>query len=409
MSGVPVPPIYLDWNAATPPEPEILEVVERARRELWANPSSPHAAGRRARAAVEEARESVAALLGVPPGSVTFVSSGTEALNLVATGLVARPGRPAGSRRHVVASAVEHKALLEPLVALERAGSVELELTPVDASGVVAPEELARRLRPGETAFAAVLAAQNETGVLQPLEELARVAAAAQVPLVVDAAQAIGRIARDWRAVGWDYLVLSAHKLRAPRGAAALVRRRERPAPEPLLRGGGQELGHRAGTEDVAAIVGLGAACARLLRRDLAALERALLARRERFEASLLRAIPGSRIAGSAAPRLPQTTSLLVPGGRSEDLLAALDLAGIQASAGSACSSGAVLPSHVLAAMGVADELARGAVRLSFGETTTDSELDEAAGVLERVCAALRSVDARAAVATPSARPHGPR
>lgn len=390
-------PLYLDWNAATPPEPEVLAAVERARRDLWANPSSPHAAGRRARAAVEDARDQIAALFGVPPGSVTFTSSGTEALNLVATGLVARAART-GSRVHVVASAVEHKALLEPLAALARARLAEVELVPVDSNGIVSPEELARRLRPGVTAFAAVLAAQNETGVLEPLGALAPVASRAGVPLVVDAAQAVGRIARDWSAPGWDYLVVSAHKLRAPRGAAALVRRRERPAPEPLLRGGGQELGHRAGTEDVAAIVGLGAACSRLCARDVASLERELSARRDRFEARLRRLVPGSQVAAEAAQRLPQTTLLLVPGARSEDLLAALDLAGVQASAGSACSSGALERSHVLEAMNVPGELARGAVRLSFGETTAEAELEAAADGLARVAARL----------TAAARSHGP-
>jgi len=231
---------------------------------------------------------------------VTFVSSGTEALNLVAIGLVAR-ARSDGKRAHVVASAVEHKALLEPLAALARAGTIELELARVDEDGVLQPGELARLLRPGETVFAAAIAAQNETGVLEPLDELARVAALARVPLVVDAAQAVGRIDRDWSRGGWDYLVLSAHKLRAPRGAAALVRRRDRPAPEPLVRGGGQELGRRAGTEDVAAIAGLGEACARLQASDRASVERSLRARRDRFEARLLESIPGA--ASPAAAR----------------------------------------------------------------------------------------------------------
>ena len=389
--------IYLDWNAATPPEPTVLEAVERAQRELWANPGSPHAAGRRARAAVEDARERVARLAGVPPGSVTFASSGTEALNLVALGLVARARRAVPGRAHVVASAVEHKALLEPLAELERAGAIELELARVDRDGVVSPAELERLLRPGQTAFAAVIAAQNETGVLEPIDELAPVAARARVPLVVDAAQAVGRLARDWTAPGWDYLVLSAHKLRAPRGAAALVRRRAQPAPEPLLRGGGQELGQRAGTEDVGAIVGLGEACALLLEIDRAKLERDLRERRDRFEARLLETIPDSRIAAQSAPRLPQTTSLLLEGLRSEDLLVALDLAGIEASAGSACSSGALEPSHVLAAMGVPERLARGVVRLSFGATTTEGELEAAARALAEIVRRMKGS------------PHGPR
>ncbi len=366
---------YLDWNAATPPDPRVLAAVERAQRDLWANPSSPHAEGRAVRAAVEEAREQVAKLCGVEPGGVIFCSSGTEALNLVATGLA-----PRGA--HVVASAVEHKALLEPLQA--RKGEIALELLSVDRDGVVSPELLATRVRPA-TAFVAVLAAQNETGVLQPIDRLHEVTRGLGSHLVVDAAQAVGRIDRDWAQAGWDYLVLSAHKMRAPRGAAALVRRKHAPAPRPLLLGGGQELGHRAGTEDVSAIVGLGAACALVPER--AAREPDLRARRDRFVAHIQRDIPLTMLAGAGAERLPQTVSVLLVGRRSEDLLAALDLEGVRASAGSACSSGALEPSHVLAAMGVEDDAARGVLRFSFGETTTDDELAEAVRVLRRVAA----------------------
>jgi cysteine desulfurase len=362
-------PIYLDWNAATPPDPRVLEAYERALRDGWANPSSPHAAGRAVRAMVEDARDEVARLAGVEPASVTFVSSGTEALNLAARGVPARGA-------HVLASAVEHKALLEPL---EDAG-LDLERIPVDGGGRVSADLIKRSLRPG-TALVCVLAAQNETGVLQPIDEV-RAALGGKVPLLVDAAQAVGRIERDWSR-GWDYLVLSGHKMRAPRGAAALIKRKGVAPPRPLLRGGGQELGRRAGTEDVAAIVGLGAACK--IARERAALEPELARRRDRFEAALLTAVPGARVAGAGAPRLPQTVALLVPGARSEDLLAALDLEGVRASAGSACSSGALEPSHVLAAMGVEPTLARSVVRFSFGETTSEAELDEAAAILASV------------------------
>ncbi|MBI3725108.1 cysteine desulfurase, partial [bacterium] len=322
---------------------------------------------------------------GVEPGGVTFCSSGTEALNLAASGLVRHARKGGLERPHVLASAVEHKALLEPLEALARAGEAEVELVPVDSAGIVHEDELARRVKPGRTALACVIAAQNETGVLQPIDSLRLVAHTSGVPLLVDAAQAVGRVARDWKRAGWDYLVLSAHKLRAPRGAAALVRRKNAPSPEPMLQGGGQELGRRAGTEDVAAIVGLGEACSLLATSDLASASKALASRRDRLEDTLLREIPGSRVAAREAPRLSQTVSLLVSGARSEDLLAALDLAGIHASAGSACSSGALEPSHVLAAMRVEDDLARGVVRLSFGETTTDEELDRAATELARI------------------------
>jgi cysteine desulfurase len=295
----------------------------------------------------------VARLGGVEPGAVTFCSSGTEALNFAARGLT-RKGA------HVLVSAVEHKALLEPLEAL--AGEVEVEKIPVDSEGRVSPAEVERRIRPG-TALVAVLAAQNER-------------------LLVDAAQAVGRTLCDWTR-GWDYLILSGHKMRAPRGAAAFVRAKDAPAPRALLAGGGQELGRRAGTEDVAAIAGLGAACALVPAR--ARLQEELRARRDRFEHALRQRLPGVSVAGQGAPRLPQTTALLVPGARSEDLLASLDLEGVRASAGSACSSGALEPSHVLAAMGTPVELARGVVRFSFGETTSEGELLQAVEILARV------------------------
>lgn len=373
--------IYLDHDAANPPDPRVLEVHRRALRDGWANPSSPHGPGRRARALVEEAREQVAALLGVAPGQVTFTASGTEALNL-ALWTVAR----AGARPRVVASAVEHPSVLEPLAALAGEGLVEATLAPVDAAGRVDVERLAS-LAPG-AALVAVMAAQNETGVLQPLDEVGRVCEAVGAPLLVDACQALGRVVRDWRRAPWDLLVLSGQKLRAPRGAAALVHRGRAGPPRPLLRGGPQELGRRAGTEDVAAVAALGAACE--LVRTGALLEPApLLALRERFEARLLEAVPGLEVIAREAARLPQTTAVLVPGGESEALLAGLDLAGVAASAGAACSSGSLVRSHVLEAMGVPPERARGRLRFSFGPETTWAELEAAADALARLVGRL--------------------
>lgn len=372
------PPIYLDHNAANPPDPRVLEAHARGLAEGWANPSSPHGPGRRARALVEEARERVAALVGVAPAQVTFTSSGTEALNL------ALWSAATGERPRIVASAIEHPAVLEPLSALARGHGVVPDLAPVDAAGRVDAGRL-EALASG-AALVAVMAAQNETGVLQPLDAVGRACAAASAPLLVDACQALGRVERDWARTPWDLLVLSGQKLRAPRGAAALVHRGRAGPPRPLISGGPQELGRRAGTEDVAAIVALGAACE--LAGAGALLDvHALRTLRDRFEARLLDAIPGLEVIARDAARLPQTTAVLVPARESEALLAGLDLAGVAASAGAACSSGSLVRSHVLEAMGVPDDRARGRLRFSFGPETTWAELEVAVDALRGLAA----------------------
>lgn len=366
---------YLDHNASNPPDPRLLEVYARAQKDGWANPSSAHRPGRTARAFVETAREQVAALAGVAPARVTFGASGTELLNQ-ALRTVAGPGAV------IVASAVEHAAVLGPLEALRREGTTP-RLVGVDAAGRVDVPALEALLRETTPALVAVLAAQNETGVLQPLDAIGAACAAAGAPLLVDACQAVGRVRRDWARTPWDYLVVSGHKLRAPRGAAALVHRGRAPEPRRLLHGGAQELGRRGGTEDVSAIAALGEACA-LARAGTLLDPAALLALRARFEARLLE-LPGLEVIARDAERLPQTTAVLVRGGDSEALLAGLDLGGFAASAGSACSSGALEPSHVLRAMGVPDERARGRLRFSFGPETTAAELDAAAAALARL------------------------
>lgn len=372
--------IYLDHNASNPPDPRLLAAFRRGLDEGWANPSSPHGPGRRARALIEEAREQVAALLRVAPGQVTFTSSGTEAANL-ALWSAARPD-PRAQRVRIVASAVEHPAVLEPLAALARDGRVDEARAPVDAAGRVIVERLAA-LASG-AALVAVMAAQNEVGTVQPLEAVGQACAALDVPLLVDASQALGRLERDWARAPWDLLVLSAHKLRAPRGAAALVHRGRAQAPRAVVTGGPQELGRRAGTEDVAAIVALGAACELVSRGALLAPTTSadLRALRDRFEARLKDALPGLEVVAHGAERLPQTTTVLVPGGDSEALLAGLDLAGVAASAGSACSSGSLVRSHVLEAMGVPEGRARGRLRFSFGPETSWADLEAAVETL---------------------------
>jgi len=312
-------------------------------------------------------------LVGVEPGQVTFTGSGSEALNQALRTLV-------GVGALAVASAVEHPAVLAALESLEAERGARVSLAPVDAHGRLELTLLPPLLEPHPAVFC-LQAAQNEVGTLQPVAEAGALAADAEVPFLLDASQAIGRVDHAWRDLPWDYLVISGHKLRAPRGAAALVHRGRAPEPRPLILGGAQERGRRAGTEPVAPIVALGEAC-RLVAAgellDAAALE----AERDWFEGALTAAIPGGVVVGQVVPRLPHTTLFAIPGARSEALLAQLDLAGISASAGSACSSGALERSHVLEAMGVPEAWIAGRVRFSFGPETTRAELERAVEVL---------------------------
>lgn len=372
--------IYLDHNASSLLDPRVRDAFLRGLEEGWANPSSLHAPGRRSRALVEEARERVAALLGVAPGQVTFTSSGTEALNQALETVCCGPDPVP-----VVASAVEHPAVRGKLDQLQEQGRAQVREAPVDGDARLRLEAFAELL-PGAR-LAALVAAQNEVGTVQPVEEAGAACAVARVPLLLDATQAVGRLDRDWGALPWDYLVLSGHKLRAPRGAAALVHRRLAPTPLPLVLGGGQERGRRAGTEAVASIVALGEAC-RLAAAGELFDPPGLRARREAFEAELLARVKGLTVLARGVERLPQTTAVCVPSRTSEALLAGLDLRGVCASSGSACSSGAALPSHVLAAMGVPAALARGRLRFSFGPETTSAQLSAAATALAEVCAA---------------------
>lgn len=374
--------IYLDHNASNPPDPRVLEVYRRGLSEAWANPSSQHGPGRRARALLEEGREQVATFLGVAPGQVTFTGSGTEALNQVLSTVVRSADLPDGARVPLVSGAVEHPAVLAKLDELVADGYASSTLAGVDPAGRVDAQALGALLS-AETKLVSVLAAQNEVGTLQPSEAIAALCDAVGVPLLVDGTQAVGRLRRDWKLASWDYLVISAHKLRAPRGAAALVHRGRALEPLPLILGGSQERGRRGGTEAVAAIMALGFACELAGRGELIEPD-ALLAQRGHFEAALAR-IPGVEILAADAERLPQTTALTVLGGDSEALLAGLDLAGICASSGSACSSGALKPSHVLTAMGIPEERSRGRLRFSFGPETTDAELEQAAQALAKL------------------------
>lgn len=350
--------VYMDYNATAPIRPAVAAAMGRA-LELCGNPSSVHRFGRLARRRVEEAREAVAAFVGVRPDQVVFTAGGTEANNLALAG--------AGRDRHIV-SAVEHDSVL-------RAASPDAEILPVDANGVVDLSALADRLaRDPRPSLVSIMLANNETGVLQPVAEAAEIAHARGALVHCDAVQAAGKVPFEVAALGVDLLSLSAHKLGGPQGCGALIVGDNVPL-APLLRGGGQERSRRAGTENVAAIVGFGVAAAEAAREGPA--EGAAVARlRDRLEAGARAACPELRIFGIAAPRLPNTACFAWTGLPSETQVMALDLAGIAVSAGSACSSGKVRASHVLRAMGATAEEAGSAIRVSLGWASTEADVD---------------------------------
>ena len=352
---------YLDWNATAPLRPQARAAVVAA-LDAIGNPSSVHAEGRAARGMVEAARERVAVLVGAEPRHVVFTASGTEA------NMLALSPKTGGRRQRLLVSAIEHPSV--------RAGGrfAAVEEVAVTAAGVVDLADLARRLAQGAPAFVSIMLANNETGVVQPIQEAARLVHAAGGLLHVDAVQAAGRISCNINALEADLLTLSGHKIGGPKGAGALVKR----APldlDPLVTGGGQERGERAGTENVAALGGFGAA-ASAAGGNLAAESARMRELRDRLEAGLRAATPGVIIFGADAERLPNTTLFALNGLKAETAIILFDLAGVAVSSGAACSSGKVQPSHVLKAMGVCAELARSAVRVSLGPTTTEGDIE---------------------------------
>ncbi len=351
---------YLDYNATAPVKPEVAAAVARA-LDLVGNPSSVHSYGRAARKAVEDARERVAALTGATPAEVVFTASATEANNLVLAG--------AGRTRRIV-TAIEHPAVLKTAQSLPG----ETVVLPVDGDGVVALEALEAALKNSTTpTLVALMLANNETGAVQPVAEATRLAHDHGALIYCDAVQAPGRLAFSLATLGVDYLCLSAHKFAGPKGVGALIVRDGAPLKSVVI-GGGQERGRRAGTENVPGIVGFGEA-AWLAPQDLANAPR--LARlRDRLESRLLEIEPRLHVFSAKAPRLPNTSCLTMPGVQSEMQVMALDLAGVAVSAGSACSSGKVEPSHVLRASGVPDAVSGCAIRVSLGWATREEDIE---------------------------------
>jgi len=363
-------PVYLDYNGTTPVDPRVAEAMKPCLDTHFGNPSSSHVYGRRARVAVEEARNQVAGLLGCLPEEVVFTGGGTESNNHVLFG-VARASREKG--RHIVTSRVEHSAVLEPALALLEDG-FDVTFLPVDEYGRVSPSDLEASLRP-ETILVSVMHANNEVGTLQPVEEISRIARSRSILLHTDAAQSVGKIPARVDELGVDFLSVAGHKLYAPKGVGALYVRRGAPLAR-LLYGAGQESGRRAGTENVLEIAGLGEA-ARLALDELPSAAVRLREMRDLLELRLLEGVAGAVVNGHPRERLPNTLSIAFPGLVSDVFLS--ELRGVAASAGAACHSDGVRISHVLEAMRVPAEIARGTVRFTVGRFTTAEEVERAA------------------------------
>ncbi|MBN2491941.1 MAG: cysteine desulfurase [Planctomycetes bacterium] len=377
--------IYLDHNATTPLHPRALAAMEPFLRECWGNPSSPYRFGSEARAAVELARARIAGAIGSEPAEILFCASGTEADNLAVRG-VACALRSCG--KHLVTSAIEHQAVWNTCRALEAEGH-RVTYLPVSPDGVVDLEALEASLG-AETVLVTIMHASNETGVVQPVEEIAAIARRRGILFHTDAVQTAGKLPVQLAALGADLVSFSGHKLYGPKGVAALYVRAGTPL-VPVMTGGTQERGLRAGTENVAAIVGFAEAAA-VAFAEAAAEGRRLAALRDRFEAEVVAAVAGVRISGARAPRVPNTSSLSFAGADGESIVLGLDLAGICVSTGSACSTGDAAPSHVLLAMGLSAHEAQGSIRVSLGRDTRQADIDATVRALAETVARLRHI-----------------
>jgi cysteine desulfurase len=378
--------IYLDHNATTPVASEVFEAMKPYLAEEFGNASSIHSWGQYAKAAVEEARESVARLLGAQPGEIVFTSGGTESDNMAIFGAV-EAARTSGIK-HVVTTAIEHHAVLYAARALEGQG-LSVTYVPVGASGVVDPQDIKRALTP-QTVLISMMHANNELGTIQPVEEIAALARESGITFHTDAVQSIGKIPVDAGSLGVRLLSLSAHKFYGPKGVGALYVRRGTPL-RPLMFGGHHERDRRPGTENVPAIVGLGKGAE--LAREHSGEESVHVGKlRDRLEEGLLHTVPDIHVNGDRHRRLPSTTSLSFQAIDGEGFVIALDLRGIACSTGAACSSGSLEPSHVLSAIGKNREQARSTVRFSLGSMNSSDDVDYALEVIPQVVRRLRSL-----------------
>jgi cysteine desulfurase len=377
--------VYLDYNATTPVAPEVIEVMLRYCRDDFGNPSSVHQYGRRARVAVDDARDCIAEMLGVPAATICFSSGGTESNNSIIKGVAVAL---ADQGRHIVTSEIEHPAVLDTCADLARHGYA-ITYVPVTADGVVEPQAVQEALT-DETLLVSIMHANNETGVIQPIAEIAARTRERGVLMHTDAVQTFGKMPLDIDALGVDFLSFSGHKIYAAKGIGGWYTRPHAPL-HPLLFGGHQERGRRSGTENVPAIAALGTAC-HLAQQDMAEVWARQTRLQQDFERGLRERLPDLRIQGEGAARLPTTTNVAFAGVEGEALLMSLDLQGIAVSTGSACSSGSLEASHVLQAMAVPDVYLSGALRFSLGRLTTAEDIDYVLGILPDLVAHTRTL-----------------
>ncbi len=388
---------YLDNNASAPMVPEVLQAMLPALQGELGNASSIHQRGQAAKAALESARSEVAALIGARPAEIVFTSGGTESDNLAIRGAVEewQQRHPGAAPAHLITTRIEHHAVLHVFESLERRGH-PVTYVPAGPSGVVAPAAVAAALQP-DTALISVMMANNETGVLQSVEAVGELARAAKVAFHVDAIQAVGRVPVDVQRIGCHLLSLSGHKIHAPAGVGALYVRRGTRL-QPLLLGGHHERDRRAGSENLPGILGFGAA-ARLARQELDVAAARMAGLRDRFEAGLAAAVADHEVVGRGAPRVANTSNVCFAGIEGEALVIALDLHGVCASTGAACSSGAIEPSHVLLAMGYTRAQARACVRFSLGRQTTEADITAVLEVLPGLVERQRKLSGAGALA----------
>jgi cysteine desulfurase len=374
--------VYLDNNATTPLLPEVFEAMRPYFFEKFGNASSIHQQGQQARGAVERAREQVADLLNCRPAEIVFTSGGTEGDNLALLGMM-KPGD------HIITSAIEHHAVLNACKRLEEMGCTVTYL-PVDGRALIDPDDVSRELRP-ETKLISIIMANNETGVLQPVGEIGKIAAEADVYFHTDAVQAAGKIPLDVKQIGCDLLTIASHKIHGPQGAGALFVRKGTLL-QPLFYGGRHERSRRAGTENLAGIVGLGKA-AEMAREGFGdgSVER-MAGLRDRLEHTIVENVDQVGVNSVEAPRVPNTTNIYFDCIEGEAMVIALDLKGLSVSTGAACSSGAIEPSHVLTAMGLSSDRARASIRFSLGKQNTAEDVEFALGLVPEVVGRLREI-----------------
>ena len=377
-----MPRVYLDNNATTPVLPEVLEAMRPYFGEHFGNASSIHHHGQETRAAVERARDSVASLLCCRAAEIVFTSGGTEGDNLAITGLTS-PGD------HIITPSIEHHAVLFTCKHLEETGC-DVTYVPVDGRGLVDPADVRRALRPNTT-LVSIMMANNETGVLEPVEEIGRIAAEADIKFHTDAVQAVGKVPIDVARIGCDALSISGHKMHAPQGVGALYVRRGTRL-QPLFYGGRHERSRRAGTENVPGIVALGKAAELAMQAFERGDDQKMSASRDRLQQGILAQVEDAGVNGAAAPRVPNTTNIYFDHIEGESMVISLDLKGLAVSTGAACSSGAIEPSHVLTAMGLRSDRARSSIRFSLGKQNTAEDIDIALALVLETVARLREL-----------------